>query len=47
VTVAGRAPDERDVRFRRDVAVLFDDSDLFAELSPRQHLELLFADVRR
>ncbi|OLF17531.1 ABC transporter ATP-binding protein [Actinophytocola xanthii] len=40
-TVAGRSPDERDVRFRRDVAVLLDDSDLFAELSPRQHLELL------
>ncbi|MCT2587997.1 ABC transporter ATP-binding protein [Actinophytocola sp. S1-96] len=41
VEVAGRAPDERDVRFRRDVAVLLDDSDFFAELSPRQHLELL------
>jgi ABC-2 type transport system ATP-binding protein len=41
VEVAGRAPDERDLRFRRDVAVLLDDSDFFAELSPRQHLELL------
>jgi len=41
VEVAGRPPDERDVRFRRDVAVLLDDSDVFAELSPRQHLELL------
>lgn len=42
VQVAGRTPDERDVRFRRAVAVLLDDSELFDELSPRQHLELLF-----
>jgi len=41
VEVLGREPDERDVRFRRQVAVLLDDSDFFAELSPRQHLELL------
>ena len=41
VQVAGRAPDERDVQFRRVVAVLLDDSELFDELSPRQHLELL------
>ncbi|GAB3458725.1 ABC transporter ATP-binding protein [Actinophytocola sediminis] len=41
VEVAGREPDERDPHFRRDVAVLLDDSDLFAELSTRQHLELL------
>lgn len=41
VEVAGREPDERDPRFRRDVAVLLDDSDFFAELSPRQHLQLL------
>lgn len=41
VEVAGREPDERDPAFRRDVAVLLDDSDFFAELSPRQHLELL------
>jgi ABC-2 type transport system ATP-binding protein len=41
VEVAGRSPDERDPSFRRDVAVLLDDSDFFAELSPRQHLELL------
>jgi ABC-2 type transport system ATP-binding protein len=34
-------PDERDGRFRRAVAVLLDDSELFVELSPRQHLELL------
>jgi ABC-type multidrug transport system ATPase subunit len=40
--VAGWTPDERDVRFRRTVAVLLDDSELFDELSPRQHLELLF-----
>jgi ABC-type multidrug transport system ATPase subunit len=41
VEVAGRAPDERNVDFRRQVAVLLDDSELFVELSPRQHLELL------
>jgi ABC-type multidrug transport system ATPase subunit len=41
VQVAGRDPDERDVHFRRQVAVLLDDSELFVELSPRQHLELL------
>lgn len=41
IQVAGRMPDERDVQFRRAVAVLLDDSELFDELSPRQHLELL------
>jgi ABC-2 type transport system ATP-binding protein len=41
VEVAGREPDERDVLFRRQVAVLLDDSELFVELSPRQHLQLL------
>ncbi|MGH3877229.1 MAG: ABC transporter ATP-binding protein [Actinophytocola sp.] len=41
VQVLGREPDERDKAFRRQVAVLLDDSDFFAELSPRQHLELL------
>jgi len=41
VEVSGRTPDERDGRFRRAVAVLLDDSELFVELSPRQHLELL------
>lgn len=41
VEVAGRTPDERDVQFRQTVAVLLDDSELFDELSPRQHLELL------
>lgn len=41
VEVAGRTPDERDVHFRQAVAVLLDDSELFDELSPRQHLELL------
>ena len=41
VQVLGREPDERDEAFRRQVAVLLDDSDFFAELSPRQHLELL------
>ncbi len=39
--VAGLEPDERSLAFRRRVAVLLDDSDLFVELSPRQHLELL------
>lgn len=43
IEVAGRAPDERDVAFRRAVAVLLDDSELFVELSPRQHLELLLS----
>jgi ABC-2 type transport system ATP-binding protein len=41
VEVHGRSPDERDIAFRRAVAVLLDDSDFFAELSVRQHLELL------
>ncbi len=41
VEVAGREPDERAVAFRRAVSVLLDDSELFVELSPRQHLELL------
>ncbi|HEX3647159.1 MAG TPA: ATP-binding cassette domain-containing protein [Pseudonocardiaceae bacterium] len=42
VTVCGARPDERSSAFRRSVAVLLDDSALFDELSPRQHLELLF-----
>ncbi|HEV7648905.1 MAG TPA: ABC transporter ATP-binding protein [Actinophytocola sp.] len=42
VRVLGEEPDERSTAFRRQVAVLLDDSDFFAELSPRQHLELLF-----
>lgn len=41
IEVAGQEPDEHDVAFRRKVAVLLDDSELFVELSPRQHLELL------
>lgn len=41
VEVAGQEPDERAVAFRRRVAVLLDDSELFVELSPRQHLEML------
>jgi ABC-2 type transport system ATP-binding protein len=41
IEVGGHAPDERDAAFRRQVAVLLDDSELFVELSPRQHLELL------
>jgi ABC-type multidrug transport system ATPase subunit len=42
VRVLGVLPDERSMAFRRQVAVLLDDSDFFAELSPRQHLQLLF-----
>ena len=41
IEIVGREPDERDAAFRRQVAVLLDDSELFVELSPRQHLELL------
>jgi ABC-2 type transport system ATP-binding protein len=41
IEVAGLEPDERNARFRRKVAVLLDDSELFVELTPRQHLELL------
>lgn len=41
VSVAGRPPDERSPEFRRRVSVLLDDSALFGELSPRQHLDLL------
>ncbi|QFU94604.1 ABC transporter ATP-binding protein [Amycolatopsis sp. YIM 10] len=41
VEVAGRIPDERSVEFRRQVSVLLDDSDVFAELTPVQHIELL------
>lgn len=41
VEVLGQRPDERRLAFRRRVGVLLDDSDFFAELSPRQHLELL------
>ncbi|HEY3753967.1 MAG TPA: ATP-binding cassette domain-containing protein [Pseudonocardiaceae bacterium] len=42
VTVCGSRPDERAPDFRRSVSVLLDDSALFDELSPRQHLDLLF-----
>jgi ABC-2 type transport system ATP-binding protein len=41
VTVGGSPPDERSVAFRRRVSVLLDDSALFDELTPRQHLDLL------
>lgn len=41
VLVSGRPPDERSTVFRRAVSVLLDDSALFDELSPRQHLDLL------
>ncbi|MBB4687369.1 ABC transporter ATP-binding protein [Amycolatopsis jiangsuensis] len=41
ISVCGRAPDERSARFRRRVSVLLDDSALFDELTPRQHLDLL------
>jgi ABC-2 type transport system ATP-binding protein len=41
VVVCGGPPDERSSAFRRAVSVLLDDSALFDELSPRQHLDLL------
>ncbi|WP_158879509.1 ABC transporter ATP-binding protein [Amycolatopsis anabasis] len=41
VTVCGTPPDERSPAFRRRVSVLLDDSALFDELTPRQHLDLL------
>jgi ABC-2 type transport system ATP-binding protein len=41
VRVCGSVPDERSSAFRRRVSVLLDDSALFDELSPRQHLDLL------
>ncbi|MBM7770827.1 ABC-type multidrug transport system ATPase subunit [Actinokineospora baliensis] len=41
VTVAGRAPDESDTGFRREVSVLLDDSALFDEFTPAQHFDLL------
>jgi ABC-type multidrug transport system ATPase subunit len=42
VAIAGACPDERSAAFRRSVSVLLDDSALFDELTPRQHLDLLF-----
>jgi ABC-type multidrug transport system ATPase subunit len=42
IVVGGTRPDERSTAFRRSVSVLLDDSALFDELSPRQHLDLLF-----
>jgi ABC-type multidrug transport system ATPase subunit len=45
ITVAGGAPDERSVAFRRAVAVLLDDSALFDELTPRHHIDLLFRSL--
>ncbi len=41
ITVFGTQPDERSAEFRRTVSVLLDDSALFEEFSPRQHLDLL------
>ncbi|NIH82113.1 ABC transporter ATP-binding protein [Amycolatopsis viridis] len=41
VTVGGKQPDEHSPAFRRRVSVLLEDSALFDELSPRQHLHLL------
>ncbi|HEY2058254.1 MAG TPA: ABC transporter ATP-binding protein [Amycolatopsis sp.] len=41
VLVCGAPPDERTASFRRRVSVLLDDSALFDELTPRQHLDLL------
>ncbi|WP_245931229.1 ABC transporter ATP-binding protein [Actinokineospora auranticolor] len=41
VSVCGTAPDERRLDFRRRVSVVLDDSALFDDLTPRQHLDLL------
>ncbi|MGW5051083.1 ABC transporter ATP-binding protein [Actinokineospora sp. NPDC004072] len=41
VAVAGRKPDEREPEFRRAVSVVLDDSALFEEYTPAQHLQLL------
>ncbi|NIH83796.1 ABC transporter ATP-binding protein [Amycolatopsis granulosa] len=41
VTVFGSLPDERSAEFRRRVSVLLDDSAVFEELTPRQHMDLL------
>jgi ABC-type multidrug transport system ATPase subunit len=41
IAVFGTVPDERSAAFRREVSVLMDDSALFDEFSPRQHLDLL------
>jgi ABC-type multidrug transport system ATPase subunit len=41
ITAFGTQPDERSAEFRRLVSVLMDDSALFEEFSPRQHLDLL------
>ncbi|WP_026425244.1 ABC transporter ATP-binding protein [Actinokineospora inagensis] len=41
VRVCGMTPDERSLRFRRRVSTVLDDSALFDDLSPRQHLDLL------
>jgi ABC-type transport system involved in cytochrome c biogenesis ATPase subunit len=46
ISVGGLAPVESSVQFRRKVAVLFDDSDLFTELTPVQHLQMLAASFR-
>ncbi|MGW0518872.1 ABC transporter ATP-binding protein [Crossiella sp. NPDC003009] len=47
VLVAGEVPDETSVEFRRAVSVKLDDSELFAELSPRQHIDLLLGSFGR
>jgi ABC-type multidrug transport system ATPase subunit len=41
IRVCGDIPDERSSAFRRRVSVLMEDSALFDELSPRQHLDLV------
>ena len=41
VTVAGRTPDERDPDFRRAVSALLDDSALFDEYTPEQHMQMI------
>lgn len=41
VLVAGEAPDERRREFRALVSVVLDDSALFDEFTPRQHLDMV------
>lgn len=41
LTVAGRVPDERDRGFRQDVSALLDDSAVFDEYTPDQHLQMI------
>jgi ABC-2 type transport system ATP-binding protein len=41
VSVVGRTPDEREPEFRRAVSVVLDDSALYDEYTPEQHMHML------